>query len=126
MARPSCERALSAAERGSRAPVLRGGGVVLRPVAPTDVAILRAHLRDPSVARWWGPVRPDLDVALDWLDLDEGTTVWTVEVDGAVAGSIQVAEEADPDYRHATIDLFLGPTFQGRGLGSDAIRTVAR
>ena len=26
----------------------------------------------------------------------------------------------------AGVDLFLGPSFQGRGLGTDAIRTVAR
>lgn len=98
----------------------------LRPVEPEDVAILRTHLQDPSVARWWGPVRPDLDVADDWLDPDPDTTVWTIEVDGAVAGSLQTAEESDPDYRHAGIDLFLGAAFQGRGLGSDAIRTAAR
>jgi len=90
------------------------------------MATLRTHLQDPSVARWWGPVRQGLDVADDWLQSDDDTTDWVVEVDGAVAGSIQAAEESDPDYRHAGIDLFLGPAFQGRGLGSDAIRTVAR
>lgn len=105
---------------------VRGLRVVLRPVLPEDVAILRTHLQDPSVARWWGPARLDVDVADDWLDSDPDTTVRTIEVDGAVAGSIQTAEESDPDYRHAGIDLFLGPAFQGRGLGSDAIRTVAR
>ena len=31
-----------------------------------------------------------------------------------------------PDYRHAGIDLFLGPGHQGHGLGRDAIRTVTR
>lgn len=31
-----------------------------------------------------------------------------------------------PDFRHAGIDLFLGDTAQGRGLGPDAIRTLAR
>ena len=108
------------------APTLRGLHVVLRPVQPDDVTILRAFLQDPSVARWWGPPRPDVDVADDWLDADPDTTVWTIAVDDVVAGSIQTAQEADPDYRHASIDLFLGPTFQGRGLGSDAIRTLAR
>lgn len=62
----------------------------------------------------------------DWLDTDPDTTAWTIAVDDEVAGSIQTAQEADPDYRHASIDLFLGPTFQGRGLGSDAIHTLAR
>ena len=64
-------------------------------------------------------------MADDWLDADPEKTVWTIEVDGVVAGSIQTAEEAEPDYRHASIDLFLGPAFQGRGLGSDAIRALA-
>lgn len=126
MARPSCGLALSLPDQRPAAPVLLGERVVLRPVGPADVAALRTHLQDPSVARWWGPRRADLDAADAWLDTDPDTTVWTIEVDGVVAGSIQVAEEPDPDYRHAGIDLFLGPAFQGRGLGSDAIRTVAR
>ena len=44
----------------------------------------------------------------------------------AIAGSIQASEETDPDYRHASIDLFLSAAHQDRGLGTDAIRTVAR
>jgi aminoglycoside 6'-N-acetyltransferase len=78
------------------------------------------------VARWWGAPRPGVDVLDDWLQNDPETTVWTIEVDGKVAGSLQASEETDPDYRHAGIDLFLGPEFQGKGLGRDAIRIVAR
>jgi aminoglycoside 6'-N-acetyltransferase len=111
---------------GHDAPVLHGERVVLRPVRDDDVAPLRAILRDPTVARWWGAPRVGVDVADDWLAIDPDTTQWTIEVDGAVAGSIQAAEEDDPDYRHAGLDLFLGSAFQGRGLGRDAIRTVAR
>jgi aminoglycoside 6'-N-acetyltransferase len=108
------------------APVLRGEQVVLRPVRDDDVALLRAILRDPSVARWWGAPREGIDVADDWLAIDPETTQWTIEVDGQVAGSLQASEEDDPDYRNAGLDLFLGPDFQGRGLGRDAIRTAAR
>ena len=111
---------------GGPAPTLRGRWVVLRPVQPDDVNTLRTFLRDPSVARWWGQPRPDVDVADDWLDADPEKTVWTIEVDGVVAGSIQTAEEEEPDYHHAALDLFLGPGHQGRGLGTDAIRAVAR
>ena len=93
---------------------------------PEDVPTLRAHLTHPSVAQWWVLLEPRDDVANDWLAADPDTTVWTIEVDGAVAGSIQAAEEAEPSYRHASIDLFLGPDHQDRGLGTDAIRTVAR
>jgi aminoglycoside 6'-N-acetyltransferase len=108
------------------APTLRGDRVVLRPVHDGDADRLRPHLQDPTVARWWGPPRPGVDVAEDWLAIDDDTTQWVIEVDGEIAGSIQAAEEDEPDYRHAGVDLFLGPTFQGRGFGSDAIRTVAR
>ena len=107
-------------------PSLRGERVSLRAVRDGDAAFLRPILQDPSVARWWGPPRDDVDIADDWLSPDPETTVWIIEVDGVVAGSIQASEEDDPDYRHAGVDLFLGPTFQGRGLGTDAIRTVAR
>ena len=106
--------------------MLTGDWVTLRPVRPDDVPILRSFLQHPSVGRWWGPVRPAVDVADDWLDADADTTVWTIEVDGAVAGSLQASEESDPDYRHASLDLFLGPDHQGRGLGADAVRTAAR
>lgn len=108
------------------APILRGERVLLRPVRDDDREALRAMLIDPSVARWWGPPRDGVDVVDDWLAVDDDTTQWAIDVDGAVAGSIQAAVEDDPDYRHAGIDLFLGPTFQGYGLGRDAIRTVAR
>ena len=47
-------------------------------------------------------------------------------MDGRTVGSIQFGQELEPDYRHGTIDLFLDGDHQGRGLGPDAIRTVAR
>jgi aminoglycoside 6'-N-acetyltransferase len=107
-------------------PTLKGSRVTLRAVRPDDVTILRDHLNHPSVARWWVVLEPGTDVADDWLAADADTTVWTIEADGTVAGSIQAAEESEPGYRHASIDLFLGPDHQDRGLGTDAIRAVAR
>jgi aminoglycoside 6'-N-acetyltransferase len=49
-----------------------------------------------------------------------------IEVDGAVAGMIQFAEELEPKYRHASIDLFLDPALHNQGIGTDAVREVAR
>ena len=43
----------------------------------------------------------------DWLDPNPDTPLFVIELDGAVVGSIQVAEESSADYRHAGIDLFL-------------------
>ena len=51
---------------------------------------------------------------------------FAIELDGRLIGSIQYAEENEPSYRHAGIDLFLDRDHQGRGLGPDAIRTLAR
>ena len=39
-------------------------------------------------------------------------------------GLIQFAEEDDPDYRHAGIDIYVDPTHHRRGFATDAIRTL--
>ncbi len=45
--------------------------------------------------------------------------------DGRVIGLIQFVEEVDPQYRHASIDIYLDPVVHRRGHGSDAIRALA-
>jgi aminoglycoside 6'-N-acetyltransferase len=72
---------------------------------------------------WRAGGAPDEAVA----DLYEPYQIsFVIEVDGALVGSLQVAEEDTPDYRHAGIDLFLAPEYQGRGLGPGAIHLIAR
>ncbi len=107
------------------APTLTGDRVLLRPARSDDAERLRAILREPSVARWWGPTDP-ATVAEEWLEVEADDMVFVIELDGVVVGSIQYAEETDPDYRHAGVDLFLTTDVQGQGIGPDAIRTVAR
>ena len=88
-------------ERAS-VPILRGVQVVLRPVTNTDVPALEAILREPEVLRWW--------MRDTWERVDEeGSTIFAIIVDSAVVGCIEYAEETDPDYRHAGIDLFVAP-----------------
>jgi aminoglycoside 6'-N-acetyltransferase len=99
--------------------VLRGERVLLRPLGEADLPELRRILETPAVARWW-----DVD-AHEILD-DHDVTAHAIEVEGAVAGMIQYGEETDPKYRHASIDIFLDPALHGRGLGTEAIRTLAR
>jgi len=96
---------------GVPAPTLRRRWVVLRPVQPDDVNALRTFLCDPSVARWWGQPRP----------MSMWSTTGSTPTRRRPSG-----RSRSTDYRHASIDLFLGPAFQGRGPGSDAIRTLAR
>jgi aminoglycoside 6'-N-acetyltransferase len=104
------------------APHLKGHGLLLRPVTAADGPALVAILRTPEVARWWGD---DVDEH-GWTDESDPDTVkFVIEVDGAVAGLVQYSEELDPMYRHAGIDIFLDPKLQRRGLGREAVRTLA-
>ncbi|MEH1164458.1 GNAT family protein [Micromonospora sp. CPCC 205539] len=105
--------------------MLRGRTVTLRPATVADVPALAAIRADPEVRRWWrggddlaATVRADLD--------DDDLTLYAIEHDGQVIGAIQWYAETDPDYRHASLDIFLDPAVRGAGLGVDAIRTLAR
>ncbi|GAA1069837.1 hypothetical protein GCM10009663_03780 [Kitasatospora arboriphila] len=106
-------------------PTLPGAAVLLRPATPADVPALAGIRATPEVrARWRGG--PDM-VAEVRSDLaDERTPVLAVEYRGRVVGAIQWHEEDEPDYRHAGIDVYLDPAVHGRGLGTDAVRTLAR
>ena len=106
-------------------PVLHGQHVVLRPVRDEDRPRLRSILAETDVAEWWTPGGPDHAVD-EWLEPTEDGATFVVELDGVVIGSIQYAEEPETDYRHAGIDIFLDTEHHGRGLGSDAVRTLAR
>lgn len=100
---------------------LVGTRVVLRPIVETDASALREMRAAPEVEVWWGLADER------WpLDDDPDITALAVETEGEVAGYIQFTEENDPDCRHAGIDLFLGPRHLGRGLGTDALRTLIR
>jgi len=101
---------------------LAGRRVVLRRVGATDVDRLTEILAEPSVAARWGSFTR-VEVAEQFVDRDAHLAI--VE-DGAVIGAIQFHEEDDATYRHAGIDLFVATDRQGQGLGSDAIRTLAR
>jgi aminoglycoside 6'-N-acetyltransferase len=105
-------------------PRLVGDRVTLRPGGPADVAALLRIRLEPSVHRWWrDPSEPDI---ADSLHSKTDDCLLVIEVDGGVAGGIQYSEETEPDYRHAGIDIFLSTAAQGRGLGAEAIRLLAR
>jgi aminoglycoside 6'-N-acetyltransferase len=104
---------------------LQGERVVLRPLGEADVERLVELGADPEVARWWPGLTHD-HVLAKARGEDEGVTVFAIVADGDVAGVIQFYEETDEEFRHAGLDLFLGTPFQDRGLGTDAVRTMAR
>jgi len=102
--------------------VLRGQRVVLVPVTAEHVPDLRRILRTPEVWHRWG----DDDESPQWPLDDPSATPFAVLLDGVVRGMVQYSEEDEPAYRHASIDIFLDPLVHGRGVGRDAVRTVAR
>jgi len=110
---------------GEALPTLDGAQVRLRPIGPGDRAALVTVLSDPTVVEWWDTRGAD-NSADELIAGEPDWHVFAIEVDGEFAGSIQATEETDPDYRHAGIDIFMSARFQGRGLGTDAVRTLAR
>jgi aminoglycoside 6'-N-acetyltransferase len=121
----AAEEVTQARTRGEIVPVLEGELVRLRPMLETDRPALLAVLADPTVIEWWDTRGPE-NSADELIAGEPRWFVWAIEADGELAGSIQASEEDDPDYQHAGIDIFLSARFQGRGIGTDAVRTVAR
>jgi aminoglycoside 6'-N-acetyltransferase len=97
--------------------------VTLRSLAAADVPRLVEIAADPEVARWWpGVSEKDLRRLIESGDVFS----FAIELEGELIGLAQAGEERDPDYRHASVDLFLGTAWHGRGLGADTVRTLAR
>ena len=97
----------------------------LRPGNHADIPELARIRATPEVLRWWRGGE-DLAAAVAEDLAEEGTETYIVEHEGRVAGAIQWHAEDETDYRHAGIDIYLDPAVHGRGLGTDAIRTLAR
>ena len=100
------------------------GGVpelTIEPLRPEHAEPLRALRATPEVARWWEPAAPG------WpLEAEPEIEKRVLLVDGEIAGYLQFFEEPDPRNRYADVDIFLGPAHIGRGLGSEALRTIIR
>ena len=104
---------------------LYGDLVSLRTATPTDVGALAAIRSHPDVYRWWrGGEDLAATVAQELADEEEHSLV--IEYEDRIVGAIQWYAEEEPDYRHASIDVYLDAAVHGRGLGTDAVRTLAR
>jgi aminoglycoside 6'-N-acetyltransferase len=104
--------------------LLRGDHVVLRPLRVDDVERVAEIQSESEVARWWGPPN-EAELRRQAEGRDEAKAL-AIQRDGELIGLIQYHEENEPDFRHAGIDLFLAEHAQGQGLGTDAVRTLAR
>ncbi len=104
---------------------LLGRSLRLRTATERDVDRLVEIRSTPEVrARWRGD---DLPAEVRDALLDADLHVLAVEDSfGTVIGAIQWAAESDPDYQHASVDLYLDPSVHSRGFGSDAAQTLCR
>lgn len=100
--------------------MLQGEYVTLRPAVDEDVSALAAIRSSAEVVRWWGTGDAVEDLA------DPGSKKYVIVLDEQIVGLIQWHAEEEPDFRHAGIDLYLDPAVHGRGLGTDAVRAMAR
>jgi aminoglycoside 6'-N-acetyltransferase len=107
-----------------RPTLLRGLNVVLRPLRADDVERVTEIQAEPGVARWWGP--PNKAQLQRQANGGDDEKALAIEREGELVGLIQYHEENEPDFRHAGIDVFLAGRAQGHGLGTDAVRTLAR
>jgi aminoglycoside 6'-N-acetyltransferase len=101
--------------------ILRGPRVTLRRAGLDDAARLTSIRREPEIERRWGILE---EGEMEEFVADEKTFV--VEVDGQIVGAVQYGEVEDPMYRSASIDLYLTTPRHGQGLGSEAVRVLAR
>jgi aminoglycoside 6'-N-acetyltransferase len=104
---------------------LQGARVTLRPAREADIPALVAIRSDPEVYRWWRG-GPDLAATVADELADEEARSLTIEYEDRIVGLIQWSAEEEPDYRHASIDIYLDTAVHGRGLGADAVYVVAR
>jgi aminoglycoside 6'-N-acetyltransferase len=103
---------------------LCGAVVTLRPAQQKDVRTLAAIRRMPDVrARWRGGT--DLPGEIREAIADPELCFLTILQGRRIVGAIQWSAETDPEYRHASIDIFVDPSVHGRGVGTDAVRTLA-
>lgn len=101
---------------------LVGERVRLRPIRRGDGPALVAIRTTDDVRRWWRGEDFESEFENDLAD-DEVFRL-AIETAGQLIGLVQFAEEPDPEYRHASIDIYIDPSVHRRGYATEAIRTL--
>jgi len=100
--------------------------VTLRPLTRAALPAIAEILAEPGAARWWGRY----DVARlerEYFEDDSRERAFVIELDaGDPPRLAQYREEAEPEYRHAGMDIAIAAEQRGRGVGLDALRTLGR
>ena len=104
--------------------VIDAGLVRLRPARPDDAEALLAILAEPGVRRWC----PNDAGAVERLaaPAPDDEALLAIEVGGDVVGAVLVGEGRDPARPHGTLRVFIASRWQKRGVGTRALRAVAR
>jgi len=98
---------------------LPGERLALRPASDDDREALGEILREPEVARWWGPFDPQ-------TAFDELPTSFVIVVDGVVGGWLLYEEEDWWQYPSVGFDIALATSLHGRGYGQETLRLIIR
>ena len=104
----------------------------LRPYRLSDVEPLRGNADDPLVSRWMTAAFPSpytLDDARTWIAravADDAPEHFAVEAGGVFAGGIGIMPMHGEHRGVATFGYWLGRAHWGRGIATDAARTLAR
>lgn len=101
--------------------ILRGPRVILRSAARGDAARLTEIRAEPEIEHRWGVLE---EGEMEEFVTDERTFV--IEMGDEVIGAVQYEEVDDPMYRSAGIDLYVTSPMHGQGVGSEAVRVLAR
>ncbi|HWI22003.1 MAG TPA: GNAT family protein [Baekduia sp.] len=101
-------------------PVLHGERVLVRDLREDEFESLRQMRHTPEIVKWWNPG------SSEWpADNDDGEQNLAIEIDGELAGHIELYEEIeDPNWRFATLDIFVAPERIGQGYGTEALKLV--
>ncbi|MEM6286203.1 MAG: GNAT family protein [Bacteroidota bacterium] len=117
-------------------PALRGDRVALRAITEADDPDLLAVFGRGDHLRYWSHAPlADLDAAREYREGIEAGTAdrsffqWAIteagDTDGRLVGTTTLGSW-DRDNRHAEIGFIVRPDVQGRGIATDAVRTVLR
>jgi aminoglycoside 6'-N-acetyltransferase len=107
----------------SHLPTIEGPVVTLRPPGAGEIAELASEFAsDPETSPWWGD---DASTVMEWFD-DPDYHVLVIEAEGKASGVIAFEEQLDPGYHAASIDIGLLAGNVGRGVGTSALKALAR
>jgi RimJ/RimL family protein N-acetyltransferase len=110
--------------------IVRGSLCTLRPWRLDDVETLPEVANDPDVARYMTHRFPSPYTRADadaWVRLklaEPGVLHWAIVVDGALAGGIGLIPGEHEHAGSVMIGYWVGKRFWGRGIASDALRTL--